>query len=397
MNQFVAVGIALIVLVGLAWMLYRPRVQQSEKYQAMVVPLANIMDIGFIVMSPAIVLLAGFAAPLVMLGICLLAIATGFAIAYNIRHYEPIEHTDDPVNRVAHVSRWALTFASVINIAYYTLLLITLFLWPLGLYSVTNLAIGGTVLLGALIIVGFAGGMDRLNDLGNKTTAFNLSAVVAVVTAFVVFNIQEFLGGRWDLGQSETMISGDDFRKIIGLFAIVQGFEASRYIGARFGRELRITTMRLAQVISSVIFVVFVGSVLILFVTVQTDFSGESIFVVADKVGDLMPWLILLAAIGSQTSAIINATMSRSDMLVEHHLPRRWTFVVLLVPAIAVFLLVDITQAVALASRVFAAYFVLQAVIAWILARRVKNWPAVAGFTAIALAMGTITIFGLSI
>ncbi len=64
MNQFVAVGIALIVLVGLAWMLYRPRVQQSEKYQAMVVPLANIIDIGFIVMSPAIVLLAGFAAVL---------------------------------------------------------------------------------------------------------------------------------------------------------------------------------------------------------------------------------------------------------------------------------------------------------------------------------------------
>jgi hypothetical protein len=397
MNQFVAVGAALVVLVGLAWVLYRPKVQQSERYQAMVVPLANIMDVGFIVMSPAIVLLAGFAAPLVMLGICLLAIATGFAIAYNIRHYEPLEGTDDPVNRVGYVSRWALTFASVINIAYYTLLLITLLLWPLGLYSVTNLAIGGTVLLVVLIIVGMAGGMDWLNNLGNKTTAFNLSAVVAVVTAFIVYNIQEWLGGRWDLGDTEVMISGEDFRKIIGLFAIVQGFEAARYIGARFGKELRITTMRLAQVISSVVFVVFVASVLILYVQVQTDFSGESIFIVADEVGDFMPWLILLAAIGSQTSAIINATMSRSDMLVDHKMPRRWTFVVLLGPAIAVFLLVDITEAVALASRVFAAYFVLQAVIAWILARRAQNWAAVAGFTAIALAMGTITIFGISI
>jgi hypothetical protein len=397
MNQFVAVGAALVVLVGLAWVLYRPKVQQSERYQAMVVPLANIMDVGFIVMSPAIVLLAGFAAPLVMLGICLLAIATGFAIAYNIRHYEPLEGTNDPVNRVAEVSRWALTFASVINIAYYTLLLITLLLWPLELYSVTNLAIGGTVLLVVLIIVGMAGGMDWLNNLGNKTTAFNLSAVVAVVTAFIVYNIQEWLGGRWDLGETEVMISGEDFRKIIGLFAIVQGFEAARYIGARFGKELRITTMRLAQVISSVVFVVFVASVLILYVQVQTDFSGESIFIVADEVGDFMPWLILLAAIGSQTSAIINATMSRSDMLVDHKMPRRWTFVVLLGPAIAVFLLVDITEAVALASRVFAAYFVLQAVIAWILARRAQNWAAVAGFTAIALAMGTITIFGISI
>ena len=103
MNDVVAVGIALFVLVGLAWMLYRPRVQQSTKYRAMVVPLSNIMDVGFIIMSPAIVLLAGYAAPLVMLGICLVAIAAGFAIAYNIRHYEPIEGTDDRINVVGHV------------------------------------------------------------------------------------------------------------------------------------------------------------------------------------------------------------------------------------------------------------------------------------------------------
>ena len=33
-NDVVAVGIALIVLAGLAWALYRPKVQQSKRYQA---------------------------------------------------------------------------------------------------------------------------------------------------------------------------------------------------------------------------------------------------------------------------------------------------------------------------------------------------------------------------
>jgi hypothetical protein len=400
MNDVVAVGIALIVLVGLAWALYRPKVQQSKRYQATVVPLSNIMDVGFIVMAPAVVLLAGYSAPLVMLGICLVAIGAGFAIAYNIRHYEPLEGTDDKVNLVGHTSRWALTLASVINIAYYTLLLITLLLWPLNAYNETNLAIVGTVLLVGLIIVGFAGKMDVLNRLGDKTTAFNISAVVAVVVAFIVYNIQEALGGRWDLPPTDSAITGDDFRKIIGLFAIVQGFEAARYIGGRFGGELRIKTMRAAQVIATVVFVALLGAVLILFVQVETDFSGTAIFVVSEAVGDFMPWLILLAAIGSQTSAIIGATMSRSDMLVDHKVmnrkvPRRWTFVILLLPALALFLLSDITQAVAMASRVFAAYFVLQAVIAWILARRAHNWGAVGGFTGVALVMGTITIFGL--
>jgi hypothetical protein len=158
--------------------------------------------------------------------------------------------------------------------------------------------------------------------------------------------------------------------------------------------------MRAAQLISTVVFVASLGTVLILFVQVDTDFDGTAIFVVSDAVGDFMPWLILLAAIGSQTSAIIGATMSRSDMLVDHKVlnrkvPRRWTFVILLLPALALFLLSDITQAVALASRVFAAYFVLQASIAWILARRAHSWGAVAGFTGVALIIGTITIFGL--
>lgn len=74
---------------------------------------------------------------------------------------------------------------------------------------------------------------------------------------------------------------------------------------------------------------------------------------------------------------------------------RKATFLVLLAPAIVVFLLTDVPLAVSLASRVFATYFGFQAVIAWILARRVGNWAAVGGFILVALAMGTIAIFGL--
>ena len=102
MNDLIAVGAGLLVLVGLAWALYRPQVQQSQRYQSTVVPLANIMDVGFIVLAPAIVLLAGYAAPLVMLGICLIAIAAGFAIAYNIRHYEPLEDSRDRISTMGN-------------------------------------------------------------------------------------------------------------------------------------------------------------------------------------------------------------------------------------------------------------------------------------------------------
>jgi len=57
----------------------------------------------------------------------------------------------------------------------------------------------------------------------------------------------------------------------------------------------------------------------------------------------------------------------------------------------------DVTQAVALASRVLAFYFLLQALIAGMLAWRKQAWGAVAGFTAVGLAMATISMFGNSI
>jgi uncharacterized membrane protein len=123
--------------------------------------------------------------------------------------------------------------------------------------------------------------------------------------------------------------------------------------------------------------------------------DGSAIFAVSGIVGDTLPWLLLLAALGSQTSAIIGATSSRSDMLVNHRVARRITFPIILLPAIMLVIFVDVNMAVNLASRVFAAYFTIQALLAVILASRKKNWWAVAGFIGVALIMLAILFLGL--
>ena len=69
--------VAVVTLAMLAWVLYRPKVQESEVYKATVVPLGEIMDVGFIVFSPILILLFGYQAPWAMLGLCLLAIFAG--------------------------------------------------------------------------------------------------------------------------------------------------------------------------------------------------------------------------------------------------------------------------------------------------------------------------------
>ncbi len=394
-DHWVAFGAGLLTVLLLAGVLYRPRVQESRGYQAMVVPLANIMDVGFILFSPAIVLLAGFRAPWFMLGICLVAMAAGTAVAYNIRHYEPIEGAGGMPDRLEETSEWALLGASIVNIAYYTIVLIAIALLPFGVGSGSVETAIGVGLLVVVIAVGMSGGMDWLNRQSDRTTAFNLAAVVGIVVAFLVFNVQDVLGGRWDLGEP-TAMGADDVRRMIGLFAVVQGFEASRYIGVRFGAERRVRTMRLAQVVSTVVFVLFVVSLLVVFLPPMADADGAAILLAADEVGGApLPWLLLLAALGSQTSAIIGATSSRSDMLVERRVPRRLSFPIILVPAILMVVLVDLNVAVNLASRVFAAFFTIQASLAVLLAHRAGNRSAVAGFTLVVLAMLTVLVLGL--
>jgi hypothetical protein len=396
MDGHIAVGLGLLTIIGLAYALYRPRVQQSKEYQATVVPLSNIMDVGFILFSPAIVLLVGFRAPFFMLGICLVAIAAGFAMAYNIRHYEPVEGEGGAPDRIERVAEWSLLGASMVNIAYYTIILMMLIQLPFDWNSVNGRTVMGVALLAVLVVVGMRGGMDWLNNLGNRTTAFNIAAVIGVVVAFLVANVQEALGGRWDLGPSPDM-GTEEIRKMIGLFAIVQGFEASRYIGVRFGAERRVSTMRIAQTVSTVVFVIFMVSLLLAFLPPPPGVpeDGTAIFAVSGLVGALLPWLLLLAALGSQTSAIIGATSSRSDMLVSNKVPRTTTFPIILIPAIMLVIFVDVNMAVNLASRVFAAYFTIQASLAAMLAGRKQNWWAVAGFVGVGLMMFTILIFGL--
>lgn len=395
-DHVIAVGLGFVVVLALAYALYRPRVQQSKRYEATVVPLANIMDVGFILFTPAIVLLVGFRAPFFMLGICLVAFAAGFAIAYNIRHYEPIAGDGGPPDRIETIAEWSLLGASIVNIAYYTLVLITLVQLLFDANSVTGRTVMGVLLLVVLIAVGVGGGMDWLERLGDRTTAFNLAAVVGVVVAFVVANVQELLGGRWELGPSPEL-GTEQIRKMIGLFAVVQGFEASRYIGVRFGAEQRISTMRVAQVVSTLVFVIFTVTLLLPLLPPAPEVKqdGTAIFEISNFIGGALPWLVMLAALGSQTSAIIGATSSRSDMLVSRKVPRKVTFPVILVPAILLVVFVDVNVAVNLASRVFSAYFTIQAVLAALLAARKKNWWAVGGFVAVTLMMLTILIFGL--
>ena len=82
-------------------------------------------------------------------------------------------------------------------------------------------------------------------------------------------------------------------------------------------------------------------------------------------------------------------------MLVERAVPRRWSFPIILIPAVLMVLFVDLNVAVNLASRVFAAFFTIQASLAVLLAYRNRRWSAVGGFGVVVAAMLGVLVFGL--
>jgi hypothetical protein len=133
---------------------------------------------------------------------------------------------------------------SITNIAYYTQLLKTLVLLPLASYSDTRVTVKSVTVIIANLVAGYAGRTLQLNRLGDRTSAFNLAAVFAVLFAFVVFNVQEALGGIGAPGLQPAQRPR--------LAAQAAGsprwsrVSRPRYIGAQFSGEPRISAMRRA-------------------------------------------------------------------------------------------------------------------------------------------------------
>jgi hypothetical protein len=394
--------LVLVTLIGLSLALYSSRVQNSERYQATVVPLANIMDIGYVAMTPIIVLISGLDAPLTMLGLCALGFAMGWVIRYNIRQYEPVSDEKGRLRDIERTGQWALIMASLVNVAYYLQLMGAAIFFPFEEGTVdaaaveTNIAVGSLVALG---VIGFFFGLGRLNRMGQRTTAFNLAAVAAIIVGFLGYNIFVALQGNWSLPDYNPPVTTQSTRQILGFFALVQGFEASRYLTEQYSAELRIATMRNAQIIATVAFVIFPAAALLLIAQVRPDPTPVGAVQIGSVASPVLPWLVLLLAIGSQASASINAIFSSSNVMVEltnKRIPRRLTFPLLAAGSIVVVIATDVLTSVAAASRVFAVFYVIQCLIALIMARRRRQWPRVVGILAVGLAMLVIAIFGLS-
>ena len=396
---------AVIIIVALAlagYLAFSRRLTASSNWKATVTPLASIMGSGFLVSAPLLGGLVGNLALVCMAMLLVLAFMVGGAIRFNIRHFEPIENNGrGPAQDIARLSRIVLVGAYFISVTYYLELLAAFSLKTVGVQS--ELAANG-ITTGLLVVIGGIGiwrGLGELEAVEKYAVALNLGMIGALLTSLAIYNVRLLITGEWALPSVSSVIDFQDLRVLLGLLIVVQGFETSRYLGDEHPAEQRIATMRTAQLVSTVIYLLFIGLATVLF----HDGLGSDVTAIIEMtkpVAVVLPLLLAVAAIGSQFSAAVADNAGAGGLIEDithRELPVRYAYLLILMVTVALTWETNVNQIIAYASRAFALYYALQCSVAWVVAFQKKSLPGrplrllVFGF----LAMICLLVFALGI
>lgn len=380
------------------------RLRDNLGWRATVTPLASIIGSGFLVVAPILGQLLGPFAIIGMLLIAMFAIAIGAVLRFNIRHAEPRLARGDVQTtaiRIERASDAALTLAYVISVAFYVRLLAAFLLRPVGLTSGHGPDLLATMILAAIGLIGWRRGLHALEDLEEYAVAVKLAVIASLITGLAVHD------GHRGFDLSGIHFSGDSpwrtSQVLAGLLLVVQGFETSRFLGQAYTAELRIRTMLRAQWVASAIYLLFVLLATPLFDRIATSRLDETAIIdLATAAAWVLGPMLVLAAIMSQFSAAVADTVGAGGLVREESAGRiveRQAYLVIVTLAIALVWSANLFEIISLASRAFASYYLLQTMLAWLVAgdlagsRGLLAWRR-AGFAAIAAVLCFVVVFG---
>ena len=375
MSQSSAVLNAIIIVVALlagGYLAFSKRLAKSQNWKATVTPLASIMGSGFLVSAPLLAGVVGNLAVICMAVLLVLAFLLGGVIRFNIKHFEPIEKERGAAQDVAFLSRIVLVGAYFISVTYYLQLLSA---FALNIAGIDNMLAERLLTTGMLTLIGGVGiwrGLDELEKVEKYAVSLNLGMIAALLVGLAVYNIGRVTDGTWALPDISSDIDLHDLRVLLGLLIVVQGFETSRYLGDTHPAEVRIATMRTAQLVSTGIYLVFLALATILF----HDGLGSDVTAIISMckpVAVVLPVLLTVAAIGSQFSAAVADNSGAGGLIEEithRKLPVRLAYLLILLVTIAVTWETNVNVIIAYASRAFALYYMLQCVVGLLVARK---------------------------
>lgn len=387
MGLNIAIGLSVLLVAGLLWL---PRLRRLDTWRAMITPLASIIGSGFLVLGPILEHSYGGWAPLVMAALCLVAWGFGSAVRFNIARIA--EDSARETTRAETLASALLGFALTISVAYYLNLFgaFAVNLTPVDTQLAARLVTTAIYLL--ILGVGVTRGFAMLEALEYGSVTVKLAIIGGLFAGLAQFNWVALRAGDFHVGTPE--VSGwAALTLAFGLVVTVQGFETSRYLGDEYGARTRIVSMRWAQLLASLIYMIYILFVAYTFEPGGADVSETAIIDMMRQVAPVLPYLLVVAALAAQFSAAVADTGGSGGLFAEltrHHVTARQAYLFVGIIGLALTWTSDVFEIIVYASRAFAAYYAVQAFIAARGATGARRWT----FAALSLLGLAIAIFG---
>jgi hypothetical protein len=389
----------IVVALTLLSVLFGRKIRCSSFWRATVTPLASIIGSGFLVVAPLLAMTAGWYSLAAIIVLVAIGYACGEVIRFNISRLEPLVETGRAstfIRTTERLSQFFLSLAYIISVAFY-LKLLTAFVFRAAriesdFYS--NLLTSALIL--SIAAIGKLRGFNMLEHLEEYSVNIKLAIIAGFIAALAYFNIDLFLLGQWKLDMPKQELTWSTIRTLAGSLIIVQGFETSRFLGSKYSADERIRTMRVAQILSGLIYIAFIGLIAVVF---KKDISNSETGIIdlSMRVSSLLPATLIVAAVLSQFSAGIADTIGSGGLLSEA-LGKRTSvgtnYLIIGVLGVALIWTFGIYGIISFASRAFALYYGLQAVEATALAASARDRYRTIWFGLLAILLFGITIFG---
>lgn len=384
-------ALALGGTLALGLYLIRPSLVRSVQWRATVTPLASIIGSGFLIVAPLLHAVLGKWALAGMVVLSGVAYAIGAVIRFNIRVAEP--HLKRyPLGRLARIERvaqWSLGFAYAISVAFYLSLLTSFVLHRLSGSPDLQRPVTTLVLLGVMAVAWWRGtrGLEWIEWVA---VTIKLAIIGGVLIALASYDLAS--GTQWFQHEATVRLSAFDTAAVLaGMLMVTQGFETTRFMGHAYPADTRVKAGRASQRLSIGIYVLFIGLTCPLFLQFPiTELSETTISQTLGQAVLVLPILLLIAATASQLSAALADTLGGGGLLSEQ-LPGRPSIVACYVALAAIAIVLvwssNVFEIINFASKGFAAYYLLQAVIAAALLWQSHRRWAVLGCGGLLVAM----------
>ncbi len=376
-----------------------PRLAHAPLWRATITPLASIIGSGFLVLGPILNASYGAFAPLVMALLCLVAAGFGRTITFNIRWLE--HHNSEPrLHRMIETtSAWALAFAYFVSVAYYLNLLGSFALTLTDTDDAFHARLVTSGVFALILLVGWSRGFGALERMEQISVGVKLSIIAGLLFA-LIWSFADHLHHDTLIWSAPTQTGWGAITLGFGLLVTVQGFETARYLGDSYDADTRVRALRLAQALSSVIYMIYILCLTFIFAPDAMALEETAIIPLMAVVAPILPMLLVAAALSAQFSAAVADTAGSGGLIAEltrHRLPATAVYALLTGFGLWLTWQSDVFEIITYASRAFALYYALQAGLAALRANHTGQSTRALCFAGFALLGVMIVIFGAAV